>query len=103
MDDFTISVVSNIGLFSFLALSAYLLLLTGEISFGQQAYFALRRLWRGHRHGDVGLAAGAGHRVGGGDRNGRRGAGRAAHRAPARALFLDRHARLCRDGAPRLP
>jgi branched-chain amino acid transport system permease protein len=41
MDDFTISVVSNIGLFSFLALSAYLLLLTGEISFGQQAYFAL--------------------------------------------------------------
>lgn len=41
MDDFTISVVSNIGMFSFLALSAYLLLLSGEISFGQQAYFAL--------------------------------------------------------------
>jgi branched-chain amino acid transport system permease protein len=41
MDDFTISVVSNIGMISFLALSAYLLLLTGEISFGQQAYFAI--------------------------------------------------------------
>lgn len=41
MDDFTINVLSNIGMISFLALSAYLLLLTGEISFGQQAYFAL--------------------------------------------------------------
>jgi branched-chain amino acid transport system permease protein len=41
VDDFTISVVSNIGMISFLALSAYLLLLTGEISFGQQAYFAI--------------------------------------------------------------
>lgn len=41
MDPFLISVLSNIGLFSFLALSAWLLLIGGEISFGQQAYFAL--------------------------------------------------------------
>lgn len=41
MDDYVISVLSNIGMFSFLALSAYLLLLTGEISFGQQAFFAI--------------------------------------------------------------
>ena len=41
MDDYLVSVLSNIGMISFLALSAYLLLLTGEISFGQQAYFAI--------------------------------------------------------------
>lgn len=41
MDDHLIGVLSNIGMFSFLALSAYLLLLVNEISFGQQAYFAL--------------------------------------------------------------
>ena len=41
MDPFLISVLSNIGLFSFLALSAWLLLIGGEISFGQQAYFAV--------------------------------------------------------------
>ena len=41
MDPFLISVLSNIGLFSFLALSAWLLLIGGEISFGQQAYFAI--------------------------------------------------------------
>lgn len=41
MDDYVISVLSNIGMFSFLALSAYLLLITGEISFGQQAFFAI--------------------------------------------------------------
>ncbi|HUT50754.1 MAG TPA: branched-chain amino acid ABC transporter permease [Alphaproteobacteria bacterium] len=41
MDEFTIQVLSNIGMFSFIALSAYLLLLTGEISFGQQAFFAI--------------------------------------------------------------
>lgn len=40
MDLFLISVLSNICLFSFLALSAWLLLIGGEISFGQQAYFA---------------------------------------------------------------
>ena len=34
MDDYLIGVLSNIGVISFLALSAYLLLLTGEISFG---------------------------------------------------------------------
>ena len=41
MDDYLIGVLSNIGVMSFLALSAYLLLLTGEISFGQQAFFAI--------------------------------------------------------------
>ncbi len=41
MDDYVVSVLSNIGMISFLALSAYLVLLTGEISFGQQAFFAI--------------------------------------------------------------
>ncbi len=41
MDEYVVSVLSNIGMISFLALSAYLLLLTGEISFGQQAFFAI--------------------------------------------------------------
>src|SRR6266542_2747159 len=41
MDDYLIGVLSNIGVVSFVALSAYLLLLTGEISFGQQAFFAI--------------------------------------------------------------
>ncbi len=41
MDVFTISILSNIALFAFLAISAWLLLLSGEISFGQQAYFAI--------------------------------------------------------------
>jgi branched-chain amino acid transport system permease protein len=41
MDDHFVGVLSNIGVVSFIALSAYLLLLTGEISFGQQAFFAI--------------------------------------------------------------
>jgi branched-chain amino acid transport system permease protein len=41
MDDYLIGVLSNIGVISFVALSAYLLLLTGEISFGQQGFFAI--------------------------------------------------------------
>jgi branched-chain amino acid transport system permease protein len=41
MDDYVIGVLSNIGIISFIALSAYLLLLAGEISFGQQAFFAI--------------------------------------------------------------
>jgi branched-chain amino acid transport system permease protein len=41
MDDYLVGVLSNIGVVSFIALSAYLLLLTGEISFGQQAFFAV--------------------------------------------------------------
>jgi len=41
MDDYLVGVLSNIGIISFIALSAYLLLLTGEISFGQQAFFAI--------------------------------------------------------------
>jgi len=41
MSELTVQVLSNIGMFSFIALSAYLLLMTGEISFGQQAFFAI--------------------------------------------------------------
>lgn len=41
MDDYLIGVLSNVGMISFIALSAYLLLLVGEISFGQQAFFAI--------------------------------------------------------------
>src|SRR5262245_37462576 len=41
MDDDLVRVLANIGVISFIALSAYLLLLTGEISFGQQAFFAI--------------------------------------------------------------
>src|SRR5262245_7424025 len=41
MDDFLVGVLSNIGIVSFVALSAYVLLLCGEVSFGQQAFFAI--------------------------------------------------------------
>jgi branched-chain amino acid transport system permease protein len=41
MDDYTVGVLTNVGLFSFVALSAYLLLLAGEMSFGQQAFFGV--------------------------------------------------------------
>ncbi|MGQ0652445.1 MAG: branched-chain amino acid ABC transporter permease [Betaproteobacteria bacterium] len=41
MDEYVISVAANMGLLSFLALSAYVLLIGGEMSFGQQAFFAV--------------------------------------------------------------
>jgi len=41
MNDALVAVLTNIGLVSFLALSAYLLLLAGEVSFGQQAFFGI--------------------------------------------------------------
>jgi len=41
MDDFLVGVLCNIGIISFVALSAYVLLLAGEVSFGQQAFFAM--------------------------------------------------------------
>ena len=41
MDDYLVGVLSNIGIISFVALSAYVLLLAGEVSFGQQAFFAI--------------------------------------------------------------
>jgi len=41
MSDFAIGLASNVGMISFVALSAYLLLVSGSISFGQQAYFGL--------------------------------------------------------------
>ena len=41
MDEYALGVLTNIGLLSFVALSAYLLLIAGEISFGQQAFFGV--------------------------------------------------------------
>jgi len=41
MDDYALGVLTNIGLLSFVALSAYLLLIAGELSFGQQAFFGV--------------------------------------------------------------
>jgi branched-chain amino acid transport system permease protein len=41
VDEFALGVLTNIGLFSFLALSAYLLLIAGLLSFGQQAFFGV--------------------------------------------------------------
>lgn len=41
MSDYAISVISLMCIESFVALSAYLLLITGQISFGQQAYFGI--------------------------------------------------------------
>ena len=41
MTAYTFSVLTNISLISFLALSAYLILLAGQVSFGQQAFFGL--------------------------------------------------------------
>jgi len=41
MDEHVIGILANVGLFSFLALSAYVLLIGGEMSFGQQAFFGI--------------------------------------------------------------
>ena len=41
MDEYTIGVLTNIALFSLVALSAYLVLIAGELSFGQQAFFGV--------------------------------------------------------------
>jgi len=41
MDEHAIGVLTNIGLFSFVAISAYVLLLAGELSFGQQGFFGV--------------------------------------------------------------
>ena len=41
MDGYLVTVLSNVGMISFVALSAYILLLSGQISFGQQAYFGI--------------------------------------------------------------
>jgi branched-chain amino acid transport system permease protein len=41
MDDHLIGMLSNVGIISFVGLSAYLLLLAGEVSFGQQAFFGI--------------------------------------------------------------
>ncbi|MEE3281396.1 MAG: branched-chain amino acid ABC transporter permease [Pseudomonadota bacterium] len=39
--DYVLTIISNIGMISLIALSAYLLLVTGQISFGQQAFFGI--------------------------------------------------------------
>lgn len=41
MDEHAIGVLTNIGLLSFVAVSAYMLLLAGELSFGQQGFFGI--------------------------------------------------------------
>jgi branched-chain amino acid transport system permease protein len=41
MDEYALGVLTNIGLLSFVALSAYLILIAGELSFGQQAFFGV--------------------------------------------------------------
>lgn len=41
MDQHLIAVLSHIGIIAFVGISAYLLLLVGQISFGQQAFFAI--------------------------------------------------------------
>jgi branched-chain amino acid transport system permease protein len=41
MDDYLIGILTNIGLISFIALSAYLLIIAGEMSFGQQGFFGV--------------------------------------------------------------
>jgi branched-chain amino acid transport system permease protein len=41
MDDYTVGVLTNIGLISFIALSAYVLIVAGEMSFGQQGFFGV--------------------------------------------------------------
>jgi branched-chain amino acid transport system permease protein len=41
MDEHAVTILSIIGMLAFVALSAYLLLLAGLISFGQQAFFAV--------------------------------------------------------------
>ena len=40
-NDYVLTIISNIGMISLIALSAYLLLVTGQISFGQQAFFGI--------------------------------------------------------------
>ena len=41
MDQYAIGLLTNVALFSFVALSAYLLLVAGELSFGQQGFFGI--------------------------------------------------------------
>ncbi len=41
MDEYALGVLTNMGLFMFVAASAYLLLIAGELSFGQQAFFGV--------------------------------------------------------------
>jgi branched-chain amino acid transport system permease protein len=56
MDEYALGVLTNIGLFSFVALSAYLLLIAGELSFGQQAFFGVGAYSAGIATAMLGLA-----------------------------------------------
>ena len=99
MDDYLIGVLSNIGVISFVALSAYLLLLTGEISFGQQAFFAIGAYAAGIATALWGWPLSAALACGRRKRRRRGGAGRHSDAAAARPLFLDRDPRFRRNGA----
>ena len=99
MDDYLVGVLSNIGVLAFLALSAYLLLLTGEISFGQQAFFAIGAYAAGIATAMWGWPLAAGLLFGAARGRGGSAPGRRADLAAARALLRDRDARLRRDGA----
>ena len=41
MTEYMVSILANMGMIAFVALSAYLLLILGQISFGQQGFFAI--------------------------------------------------------------
>ena len=60
MDEYALGVLTNIGLFSFVALSAYLLLIAGELSFGQQAFFGVGAYAAGVATAMLGLPLSAG-------------------------------------------
>ena len=95
MDDHLTGILSNIGMISFVALSAYLLLLTGEISFGQQAFFAIgaytagivTAMWQLPFWFGLGAGAAAGRR--------RRLVRGIADVAAARIAICHRHAGVC--------
>ena len=41
MNEYVLGILANMGLLAFLALSTYVLLMSGAMSFGQQAFFAI--------------------------------------------------------------
>ena len=56
MDEYAIGVLTSIGLLSFVAASAYLLLSAGELSFGQQGFFGVGAYAAGIATAMLGLA-----------------------------------------------
>lgn len=65
LSDYGLSLVIRIGIESFVALSAYLLLVTGRISFGQQGFFAIGAYGAGMATALYGAPLAAGIAVGG--------------------------------------